>query len=136
MGVELRPNDNAREGRASVWIFSGRSIVYLVVGVGMGVALFRLANMVWGFDVLSSLVIGTMPLAAITLFVQVLVNGKPPSHAWDMMCWGLWREGRRGPLQGDFVRPPPVSVFGEETRDSPALIGGLKTAFIPQPRVL
>jgi hypothetical protein len=50
MGVELRPNDNAREGRASVWIFSGRSIVYLVVGVGIGIALFRLANMVWGFD--------------------------------------------------------------------------------------
>src|SRR5258708_37590768 len=91
MGVELRPNDNAREGRPSVWIFSGRSIVYLGVGVGMGIALFRLANMVWGFDVISSLVIGTMPLAAITLFVQVLVNGKPPSHAWDMMCWGLWR---------------------------------------------
>ncbi len=37
MGVELRPNDNAREGRASVWIFSGRSIVYLVVGVAMGI---------------------------------------------------------------------------------------------------
>jgi hypothetical protein len=36
MGVELRPNGNAREGRASVWIFSGRSIVYLVVGAAMG----------------------------------------------------------------------------------------------------
>src|SRR5260221_13249133 len=91
MGVELRPNDNAREGRPSVWIFSGRSIVYLVVGVGMGIALFRLANMGRGFDVISSLVIGTMPLAAITLFVQVLVNGKPPSHAWAIMCWGSWR---------------------------------------------
>ena len=44
MGVELQPNDNAREGRPSVWIFSGRSIVYLVVGVALGIALFRLAN--------------------------------------------------------------------------------------------
>jgi hypothetical protein len=35
-GVELRHNGNAREGRASVWIFSGRSIVYLVVGAAMG----------------------------------------------------------------------------------------------------
>src|SRR5258706_3462482 len=104
MGVELRPNDNAREGRPSVWIFSGRSIVYLVVGVGMGIALFRLANMVWGFDVLSSLVIGTIPLAAITSFVQVLVNGKPPSHAWDVMCWGLWRWLTLAALDGTFFR--------------------------------
>jgi hypothetical protein len=32
MGVELRPDGNAWEGRASVWIFSSRSIVYLMVG--------------------------------------------------------------------------------------------------------
>src|SRR5258706_6285846 len=116
MGVELRPNDNAREGRPSVWIFSGRSIVYLVVGVGMGIALFRLANMVWGFDVLSSLVIGTMPLAAITLFVQVLVNGKPPSHAWDMMCWGLWRGAAWGWRGGRLCRAPPGCGFGQKHR--------------------
>src|SRR5258706_3235349 len=124
MGVELRPNDNAREGRPSVWIFSGRSIVYLVVGVGMGIALFRLANMVWGFDVLSSLVIGTMPLAAITLFVQVLVNGKPPSHAWDMMCWGLWRVGAWGGLKGDFVWAPPILVMWGESKRHPHFFVG------------
>src|ERR1700731_3858937 len=107
MGVELRPNDNAREGRASVWIFSGRSIVYLVVGVSLGIALFRLANMAWGFDVLSSLVLGTMPLAAITFFVQVLVNGKPPSHAWDVMCWGLWRGDAWAFWGGIFGWAPP-----------------------------
>src|SRR5258707_11037612 len=124
MGVELWPNDNAREGRPSVWIFSGRSIVYLVVGLGMGIALFRLANMVWGFDVLSSLVIGTMPLAAITLFVQVLVNGKPPSHAWDMMCWGLWRGHALGDWGGSFGWGPRVLGFGKENRGPPLFFGG------------
>ena len=123
MGVELRPNDNAREGRASVWIFSGRSIVYLVVGVGMGIALFRLANMVWGFDVLSSLVIGTMPLAAITLFVQVLVNGKPPSHAWDMMCWGLWRVHAWVYRSGILDRPPQFWVSGKKPRHPQLFMG-------------
>jgi len=123
MGVELRPNDNAREGRPSVWIFSGRSIVYLVVGVGMGIALFRLANMVWGFDVLSSLVIGTMPLAAITLFVQVLVNGKPPSHAWDMMCWGLWRVHAWVYRSGILDRPPQFWVSGKKPRHPQLFMG-------------
>jgi hypothetical protein len=123
MGVELRPNDNAREGRASVWIFSGRSIVYLVVGVGMGIALFRLANMVWGFDVLSSLVIGTMPLAAITLFVQVLVNGKPPSHAWDVMCWGLWRMHAWSYRSGILDRPPQFWVSGKKLRHPQLFMG-------------
>jgi hypothetical protein len=123
MGVELRPNDNAREGRASVWIFSGRSIVYLVVGVGTGIALFRLANMVWGFDVLSSLVIGTMPLAAITFFVQVLVNGKPPSHAWEVMCWGLWRVHAWAYRSGIVDRPPQFWVSGKKPRHPQLFMG-------------
>jgi hypothetical protein len=123
MGVELRPNDNAREGRASVWIFSGRSIAYLVVGVGMGIALFRQANMVWGFDVLSSLIIGTMPLAAITLFVQVLVNGKPPSHAWDVMCWGLWRVHAWAYRSGIVDRPPQFWVSAKKPRHPRTFMG-------------
>src|SRR5258708_36755279 len=81
----------------------------------MGIAQFRLANMVWGFDVLSSLVIGTMPLAAITLFVQVLVNGKPPSHTWDVMCWGLWRGHGLGQRGGRVGRRPPLLGWGEKT---------------------
>jgi hypothetical protein len=116
MALELRPNDNAREGRASVWIFSGRSVVFLVVGVGLGIALFRLSNAAWGFDVLSSLLIGIMPLAAITLFVQVLVNGKPPSHAWDVTCWGVWRLHAWIYRTGIVDRPPQFWVRGREPR--------------------
>jgi hypothetical protein len=123
MGVELRPNDNAREGRPSVWIFSGRSIVYLVVGVGMGIVLFRLANIAWGFDVLSSLLIGIMPLAAITLFVQVLVNGKPPSHAWDVMCWGLWQVHAWAYRSGIVDRPPQFWVSGKKPRHPELFMG-------------
>src|SRR5260221_6100804 len=96
----------------------------------MGIALFRLANMVWGFDVISSLVIGTMPLAAITLFVQVLVNGKPPSHAWDMMCWGLWRGRAWGCRGGSFCGAPPLFGVGEENRQPhPFFWGKRKTPF-------
>ena len=123
MALELRPNDNAREGRGSVWIFSGRSLVYLVVGVAFGIALFRLANMAWGFDVLSSLVIGIMPLAAVTLFVQVLVNGKPPSHSWDVLCWGLWRVHARLYRIGIVDRPPQFWVSGKKPRHPQLFMG-------------
>src|SRR5260221_13295860 len=98
----------------------------------MGIALFRLANMVWGFDVISSLVIGTMPLAAITLFVQVLVNGKPPSHAWDMMCWGLWRVEALGDRGGMFDMAPPVFGLGKKTRDTPRFSGDEYGVFFTQ----
>jgi hypothetical protein len=116
MGVELRPNDNAREGKASVWIFSGRSLVYLVVGVGLGIALFRLANSMWGFDVVSSLVIGIMPLALITLFVATLINGKPYSYAWDVFCWGIWRVHGWAYRTGLIDRPPQFWVLGKKPR--------------------
>ena len=42
MPLELHSNDNAREGRPSVWIFQGNSVVLLVAGVAAFVALFRI----------------------------------------------------------------------------------------------
>jgi hypothetical protein len=47
MALEMHPNDNAREGRPSVWIFSGQSVVLLVIGVGLSLVLFRVANALW-----------------------------------------------------------------------------------------
>jgi hypothetical protein len=123
MALELRPNDNAREGRPSVWIFSGRSIVYLVLGVALAIALFRLANLVWGFDVLWSLIIGSTPLAAVTLFVQLLVNGKPPSYAWDVICWGIWGTHAWLYRVGIFDRPPQFWVLGRKPRHPHLFMG-------------
>jgi hypothetical protein len=84
MALEMRPNDNAREGKPSVWIFSGQSVVLLVIGVGLSLLLFRIANALWGFETVPSLLIGVVPLALITAFVAFFVNGKPESYALDL----------------------------------------------------
>ena len=39
--LKLHPNDNAREGSPGVWIFRGKSVVLLVIGVAAGLAVFK-----------------------------------------------------------------------------------------------
>src|ERR1700740_1842301 len=113
MALQLRPNDNAREGKPSVWIFSGQSVVLLVIGVGLSLVLFRVANALWGFDTVPSLVIGIMPLALITAFVAFFVNGKPESYALDLALLQVFRMQRWLYVIGIVDRPPGFWVRGK-----------------------
>ena len=110
MALEMRANDNAREGRPSVWIFSGQSVVLLVIGVGLSLVLFRVANALWGFETVPSLVIGIMPLALITAFVACFVNGKPESYALDLTLLQIFRIQRWLYVTGIVDRPPEFWV--------------------------
>ena len=110
MALEMRPNDNAREGRPSVWIFSGQSVVLLVIGVGLSLVLFRIANALWGFETVPSFAIGIMPLALITAFVALFVNGKPESYALDLALLQLFRMQRWLYVTGIVDRPPEFWV--------------------------
>ena len=116
MALEMRANDNAREGRPSVWIFSGRSVVLLVIGVGLSLTLFRVANALWGFETVPSLVIGIIPLGLITAFVAFFVNGKPESYALDLALLQVFRIQRRLYLTGIIDRPPEFWVRGKPPR--------------------
>jgi len=110
MALQLRPNDNAREGRPSVWIFSGQSVVLLVIGVGLSLGLFRVANAFWGLETVPSLVVGIIPLGVITAFVAFFVNGKPDSYALDLAFWGAFRLQSWLFLIGIIDRPPEFWV--------------------------
>ena len=116
MALEMRPNDNAREGRPSVWIFSGQSIVLLVIGVGLSLGSFRISNSVWGLEVVPSLAIGITPLGVITAFVAFFVNGKPESYALDLAFWGAFRLQSWLYLIGIIDRPPEFWVRGKAPR--------------------
>jgi hypothetical protein len=116
MALELRPNDNAREGRPSVWIFSGQSVVLLVIGVGLSLVLFRIANALWGFGTVPSLVIGVVPLALITAFVAFFVNGKPESYALDLALLQVFRIQRWLYVTGIVDRPPEFWVHRKPPR--------------------
>jgi hypothetical protein len=39
-----------------------------------------------GVDWIPTIVISALPLAAITIFVQFFVNGRPPSYALDLLA--------------------------------------------------
>ena len=116
MALSLRPNDNAREGRPSVWIFSGQSVVLLVIGVGLSLGLFRVANALWGLETVPSLIIGIIPLGLITGFVALFVNGKPESYAIDLGLWGVFRIQCWLYTTGIIDRPPEFWVQGKAPR--------------------
>jgi hypothetical protein len=116
MALQLRPNDNAREGRPSVWIFSGQSVVLLVIGVGLSLGLFRVANALWGLETVPSLIVGIIPLGVITVFVAFFVNGKPESYALDLAFWGAFRLQSWLFLIGVIDRPPEFWVRGKSPR--------------------
>jgi len=116
MALVMRPNDNAREGKPSVWIFSGQSVVLLVIGVGLSLLLFRMANALWGFETVPSLVIGVMPLALITGFVAFFVNGKPESYALDLALLQAFRIQRWLYGTGIVDRPPEFWVHRKPPR--------------------
>jgi hypothetical protein len=107
MALEMHSNDCAREGRSAVWIFTGQSVVFLVIGVAVFVALFRiLASM--DIDWPINIVVSLLPLLVITLLVHLLVNGRPPNYAGDLLLFLAWRMRSRLYLAGAIERPPEL----------------------------
>ena len=105
MSLELHSNDASREARPGLWIFSGRSVVFLVIGVAVFVALFRIMAAT-GVDWFVGLPVSLIPLALITVFVHLVVNGRPSSFAGDLVLLAAWRLKSWLYLAGALDRPP------------------------------
>jgi hypothetical protein len=115
MHLELHFNDNAREGRPSVWIFQGNSVVLLVAGVAAFVTIFRVlvaAEVDW----LLALVLSLVPLVALAAYVHLMVNGRAPSYATDVLLFASWRVKVAAYLAGALDRPPQFWVKGQRPR--------------------
>jgi hypothetical protein len=109
MPLELHANDNAREAKPSLWIFHGPAVGWFVLGVMFFVSLVTfLARL--GADWLSATVISLLPLGAVTMFVQFFVNGRPPSHALDLLALQVWRLRSAWYVQRLSDRPPQFWV--------------------------
>ena len=115
MPLEFHSNDNAREGRPSVWIFEGKSVVFLVCGVAAFIALFRIlaaCDLDWPI----TLGISVLPLLAMTAYVHFCVNGKPPSYFVDMVLLLVWRAKAGLYLSGALDRPPELWTVPEKPK--------------------
>jgi len=92
-------------------------VVFLVIGVAVFVALFRIMAAA-GVDWYVALPASLIPLGVITMFVRFFVNGRPPSFATDLILLAAWRFKTWLYLAGALNRPP-VLWLGTESPDPP-----------------
>jgi hypothetical protein len=111
----MHSNDNAREGRPSLWIFQGRSVVLLVIGAGVFIVLFRILDAT-GVDWLLNIYLSILPLGLTTLYVWLFVNGKPSSYACDLLMFAIWRSKSWLYLNGALDRPPAFWIRSRSPR--------------------
>jgi hypothetical protein len=105
--MEAHPNPSSRDAQPSFWIFEGRSALSFLGGFGASLAVFKkLAD--GGWDLFPNLLASLIPLAAVTLFVAFLVNGKSPSHPLDFLRWKLFQFQANRFRKGSLSRPPQL----------------------------
>jgi hypothetical protein len=106
MPLQLHANDCSREAKPGIWIFSGRLVVLLVIGVAAFIVIVRtLAN--YEVDWIIAIPVALLPLGAMTLFVW-LIRDKAPSWAWDALAWNVWRLKVWLYFNGARDRPPVI----------------------------
>ena len=115
MPLELHANDNARTAQPSLWIFRGPAVGLLVVGVLFFVCLMLVLSRL-GVEWIPTIVLSAVPLAAITIFVQFFVNGRPPSYAVDLLALQTWRLRCSWYLQRLLDKPPQLWVISRTPR--------------------
>ena len=115
MPLVLHSNDNAREGKPSLWIFEGRSVALLVGGVAAFVALFRTLDAA-GLDWYLSAGVSLSPAVLVAVYVQCFVNGKSPSYSSDLLALALWRLRVRLHRVGLLEAPPQFWLRGRRPR--------------------
>ena len=105
MALELHDNDVSRQAKSTLWIFEGRSLVYLVAGAMGSLTLFKAQELLF-VPVLINVSISAVPVCVATLFVFSLVQGKAPSYAWDAIVWRVF-EFRAWLFRAGITTQPP-----------------------------
>ena len=79
----IHSNDNAREAKATIWIFEGSSLYVLIVAFALALAGFRYCCDALGLETWVSLLVGLAPLVVAMVYVVTLKLGKPKSYDID-----------------------------------------------------
>jgi hypothetical protein len=79
----IHANDNAREAKATIWIFEGSSLYVLIAAFSVALAGFRYCSDALGLGTGVSLLVGATPLVVATVYVVTLKLGKPKSYDVD-----------------------------------------------------
>jgi hypothetical protein len=81
----IHSNDNAREAKATIWIFEGSSLYVLIASFALALAGFRYCYDALGLGTWVSLLAGAAPLAVAMVYVATLKLGKPKSYDVDFL---------------------------------------------------
>jgi hypothetical protein len=79
----IHPNDNAREAKATIWIFEGSSLYVLIASFALALAAFRYCYDGLGLGTWGSVTAGAAPLVVASVYVMTLKVGKPKSYDID-----------------------------------------------------
>ena len=79
----IHSNDNAREAKATIWIFEGSSLYVLIASFALALAGFRYCYDALGLGTWVSVLVGEIPLVVAMIYVVSLKLGKPKSYDID-----------------------------------------------------
>jgi hypothetical protein len=82
----IHANDNAREAKATIWIFEGSSLYVLIAAFALALAGFRYSYDGLSLGIWASLLAGAAPLVVAMVYVLTLKLGKPKSYDVDFFC--------------------------------------------------
>ena len=76
-----------RDSKPVIFIFEGNNILWMLLGCGLALLVFRLSHGQFNNSLGESLALSLVPLAAITLYVVLLKSGKPKSFDREFFEW-------------------------------------------------
>jgi hypothetical protein len=88
--MQLNPNDNAREARPTLWIFSGPTIGFVPLAVLASICSFMILSRT-GFEWRAAILISALPCLGLAALAYFFLNGQPPNYLFDLLALASWR---------------------------------------------
>lgn len=76
-----------RDSKPVVFIFEGNNILWMLLGCGLALLVFRFGHGNFGWSFGESLAVSLIPLTISTLYVVLLKSGKPRSFDREFFEW-------------------------------------------------
>ena len=115
--------NSGRDSKPVIFIFEGNNILWMVLGCGLALLVFRLCHGQFNYSLGESLALALIPLSAITLYVVLLKSGKPKSFDREFFEWVAVRSrqalDRLGLMRGRPYFAPPRSHQKRLAQPSP-----------------
>ena len=115
MALKEHMNNCARLAQPGIWIFRGKAMVLLVIGFALFILIMQCLRAVQ-LEMPIAIVISALPTLGLTVFVKFFVNDKPPSYAFDLLLFKIWRFKTWLFKAGVLSRPPGLWFLPEIIR--------------------